>query len=63
MSHTSTPLQSIEGRPLGDRVFKGVLTLLAATVPVLLLLLAFGLWRGAEPAIDRYGLGFLTGST
>ena len=63
MSGTSTPLQSIEGRPLGDRVFKGVLTLLAATVPVLLLLLAFGLWRGAAPAIDRYGFGFLTGST
>jgi phosphate transport system permease protein len=54
---------SIEGRPLGDRVFKGVLTLLAATVPVLLLILAFGLWRGAAPAIDRFGLGFLTGST
>ena len=54
---------SIEGRPLGDRVFKGVLTLLAATVPVLLLLLAFGLWRGAAPAIDRFGPGFLTGST
>ncbi len=63
MSRTPTPLQSIEGRPLGDRVFKGVLTLLAATVPLLLLLLAFGLWRGAEPAIDRYGFGFLTGST
>ena len=63
MSGTATPLQSIEGRPLGDRVFKGVLTLLAATVPVLLLLLAFGLWRGAAPAIDRYGFGFLTGST
>ncbi len=63
MSGTPTPLQSIEGRPLGDRVFKGVLTLLAATVPLLLLLLAFGLWRGAEPAIDRYGFGFLTGST
>lgn len=63
MSRTPTPLQSIEGRPLGDRVFKWVLTLLAATVPLLLLLLAFGLWRGAEPAIDRYGFGFLTGST
>ena len=63
MSATPTPLPSIEGRPLGDRVFKGVLTLLAATVPVLLLLLAFGLWRGAAPAIDRYGLGFLTAST
>ena len=63
MSETPTPLQSIEGRPLGDRVFKGVLMLLAATVPVLLFLLAFGLWRGAAPAIDRYGLGFITGST
>ncbi|MEP6745385.1 MAG: phosphate ABC transporter permease subunit PstC [Gemmatimonadota bacterium] len=63
MPETPTPLQSIEGRPLGDRVFKGVLILLAATVPVLLILLAFGLWRGAAPAIDRYGLGFITGST
>lgn len=63
MSETTPPLQSIEGRPIGDRVFKGVLTLLAATVPMLLLVLAFGLWSGAAPAIDRYGLGFLTGST
>ena len=63
MSGTPTPPVSIEGRPLGDRLFKGVLTLLAATVPVLLLVLAFGLWKGAAPAIDRFGLGFLSAST
>ena len=64
MSETPAPeLQSIEGRPIGDRVFKGVLTLLAALLPVLLLVLAYGLYRGAEPAIDRFGFGFLTGST
>jgi phosphate transport system permease protein len=62
MPEPSTPLQSLEGRPLGDRVFKGVLMLLAASIPLLLLLLAFGLWKGASPAIDRYGFGFLTGS-
>ena len=56
-------MQSLEGRPIGDRLFKGVLMVLAASVPLLLLLLAFGLWRGAAPAIDRYGLGFLTGTT
>ncbi|MBW8772873.1 MAG: phosphate ABC transporter permease subunit PstC [Gemmatimonadetes bacterium] len=63
MSGAPTPPASIEGRPLGDRIFKGVLTLLTATVPALLLILAFGLWKGAAPAIDRFGLGFLTGST
>jgi len=63
MSGTPTPPASIEGRPLGDRILKGVLTLLAATVPVLLLVLAFGLWKGAAPAIDRFGLGFLSAST
>ena len=56
-------MQSLEGRPIGDRLFKGVLMVLAASVPLLLLLLAFALWRGAAPAIDRYGLGFLTGTT
>ncbi|HWA40341.1 MAG TPA: phosphate ABC transporter permease subunit PstC [Gemmatimonadales bacterium] len=55
--------ESIEGRPIGDRVFKGVLTLLAAAMPVFLVVLAYGLYRGAAPAIDRYGLGFLSGST
>jgi phosphate transport system permease protein len=63
MSESPAPeLQSIEGRPIGDRVFKGVLTLLAALLPVLLLVLAYGLYRGAAPAIARFGVGFLTGS-
>jgi phosphate transport system permease protein len=63
MPETPPPLTGLEGRPIGDRVFKGVLTLLAATVPVLLIVLAYGLWHGAAPAIDRYGFGFLTSST
>ena len=63
MPESAPELHSIEGRPIGDRVFKGLLTLLAAALPVLLLALAFGLYRGAAPAIDRYGLGFLSGST
>ena len=61
MSETPPDRLNIEGRPVGDRVFKGVLTLLAASVPVLLLALAYGLWTGAHPAIERYGFGFITG--
>src|SRR6478735_1365178 len=63
MPESAPELHTIEGRPIGDRVFKGLLTLLAATLPVLLLVLAYGLYHGAAPAIERYGLGFLSGST
>jgi phosphate transport system permease protein len=39
-----------------------VLTLAAVAIPVLLGFLVFELWSGAQLAIDRFGLGFITTS-
>ena len=58
-----SPSVSLEGTHLGDRIFKGALTLAALAVPVLMVFLIIELFTGAQLAIHRYGLGFLTGST
>ena len=58
-SSTSASLASAR---LGDRVFKGLLTLAALAVPVLLTFLVWELWAGARQAIGAFGLGFLTSS-
>ena len=44
----------------GDRLFRGFVTLAALSVPILLGYLVYELYIGAAPAIDRFGLGFLT---
>lgn len=44
----------------GDRLFRGFVTLAALSVPILLGFLVYELYIGAAPAIDRFGLGFLT---
>src|SRR4051812_47006686 len=54
---------SLERTDHGDRVFKGVLTLAALAVPILLGFLVYELWDGAALAIARYGFGFITSST
>ena len=54
---------SLERADYGDRIFKGVLTLAAVAVPVLLAFLIYELWDGAALAIQRYGFGFVTSST
>jgi phosphate transport system permease protein len=54
---------SLERANHGDRVFKGVLTLAAVTVPVLLGFLVYELWDGAKLAIARYGFDFVVSST
>jgi phosphate transport system permease protein len=60
---TTTPARpSLERRNHGDRVFKGLLTLGAVSIPVLLAFLVFELWSGARLAIGRFGLGFITTS-
>jgi phosphate transport system permease protein len=61
----SAPLVSgdIEGRSLGDRIYRGVTTVFAAGVPVLLALIAFEVVVAAWPAFTRFGLGFLTSSS
>jgi phosphate transport system permease protein len=54
---------SLERADYGDLIFKGVLTVAAVTVPVLLAFLVYELWSGAALAIARYGFGFVTSST
>ena len=58
-------MKTAEARPLerrsrGDRVFKGLLTVAALSIPVLLLFLGYELVSGSSLAIDRFGLGFVT---
>ncbi|MGQ0539478.1 MAG: phosphate ABC transporter permease subunit PstC [Gemmatimonadaceae bacterium] len=56
--HTTTP--SIEARALGDRIYRGATFAFAATVPLLLLLIAVEIFTAAWPALRRFGLAFLT---
>lgn len=52
----------IEGSSLGDRIYRGVTTVFAAAVPVLLALIALEIVLAAWPAFSRFGFGFLTSS-
>ncbi len=62
MTPTSTT-PSLRSRPLLDRLFGGA-ALAAALLTLLLLVAILGsLILGAWPAIDKYGLGFLTSTT
>ncbi|HKI58181.1 MAG TPA: phosphate ABC transporter permease subunit PstC [Trueperaceae bacterium] len=51
------------GFPVGDRLFDLIVLLLAGCILLITALAAFELFRGGEPALRRYGLGFLTGTT
>jgi phosphate transport system permease protein len=63
LPETETPHpDSLEGSNLGDRTFKAALTVAALAVPVLMGFLVYELYSGAQLAIHRYGLGFVTGS-
>jgi len=53
----------LEGRSRGDLVFRWMLTAAAVSIPVLLGFLVFELWSGSRLAMERYGFGFVTGST
>jgi phosphate transport system permease protein len=53
---------SLERANYGDSVFKLLLTIAALAIPVLLGFLVFELWSGAELAIHRFGLDFITTS-
>lgn len=55
--------QSLERASYGDRAFRFLLTLAALTIPTLLGFLVYELWSGAELAIARFGLDFVTSST
>ncbi len=54
---------SLERADYGDLIFKGILTVAAIAVPVLLAFLVYEPWSGAALAIERYGFGFVTSST
>ena len=53
----------LEGRSLGDLLFRVVLTVAALAVPALLVFLVFELYDGSKLAIARYGPAFVTTST
>jgi len=56
------PAPSLERRAYGDQVFRLVLMLAAAAIPILLAFLVFELWSGARLAIGKFGLDFVTTS-
>jgi phosphate transport system permease protein len=47
---------------LGDRIFRLFVTAAATAIPVLLAFLVYELWTGAAPAIDKFGLDFISNS-
>jgi len=53
---------SLERSSYGDQIFKGLLTLGAVSIPVLLCFLVFELWQGARLAIGKFGFDFVTTS-
>ncbi len=54
--------KTLQRTALGDRWYRIALTIAVATVPALLLVMVWKLWRSAGPAIERFGLGFILGS-
>jgi phosphate transport system permease protein len=54
---------ALEIKSYGDRIFKGLLTVAAVGLPVLLGFLVLELFLGSREAIDRFGFGFVTSST
>ncbi len=59
----AAPATSLELANHGDRAFKGLLTVAALAVPILLAFLVYELWDGARLAIAQFGFGFVTSST
>ena len=53
---------SLERGSNGDRVFRVLLTLAAVAIPVLVGFLVYELWSGAQLAVERFGLDFVTTS-
>jgi phosphate transport system permease protein len=55
-------LAGLGGRSWSDLGFRGVLTLGALAIPLLMAFLVWELWVGSRMAVSRYGLDFLTSS-
>jgi phosphate transport system permease protein len=53
---------ALRRRSPGDLVFRGLLTIAAVIVPVLLVFLVYELWIGSRMAIGEFGLGFIGSS-
>ena len=53
---------SLEGRSIGDRIYRILTTGFAVAIPVLLVLIAFEVIAAAWPAFRQFGFGFLTAS-
>lgn len=53
---------ALEGRSVGDLLFRVLLTGAALAIPILLGFLVFELWSGSRLAIERYGVSFITTS-
>ncbi|HET8632844.1 MAG TPA: phosphate ABC transporter permease subunit PstC [Gemmatimonadales bacterium] len=60
--HVAGDRISLERRQHGDLVFRGLLTLTALVLPILLGFLVWELWTGARPAARSFGIDFLTSS-
>jgi phosphate transport system permease protein len=63
MPETTPAAGTLQGSRIGDRIFKTVLVVAAVAVPMLMGLLVYELYNGAQLAISRYGFDFLTSST
>jgi phosphate transport system permease protein len=53
----------IDGAPLGDRVYRVLITAFAVCIPLLLLLIFYEVGAAGWPALREFGFGFLTSST
>ena len=59
---TSDDSASLEGKSIGDRIYRVLTTGFAVAIPVLLVLIAFEVIAAAWPAFRQFGFGFLTAS-
>jgi phosphate transport system permease protein len=53
---------TLEGKSLGDRIYRTLTTGFAVAIPVLLAFIAFEVVAAAWPALRQFGFGFLTSS-
>jgi phosphate transport system permease protein len=59
---SARPGARIQASPVGDRVYRSVTTAMALVVPILLVLIAWVIFKAGWPAIRAFGLGFFTDS-
>ena len=52
----------IEGSAIGDTIYRWLITAFALCIPILLVFIALEVGTAAWPALERFGLGFLTSS-